>query len=135
MRNAGYEHGGRPSPSCAWTWRDKRSNPQFGKVTSRKNNGHTPDAISLSRTQALRTILRHADGLQNISFVIENNHSEAIVDCPTGAGGVNDESLAVALEDLRTFADGHRILFPSLRWRVVNSVRFSRVQGFDIGAM
>src|SRR5436190_10289521 len=43
--------------------------------------------------------------------------TQAIIRSPTAAGGIDDENIAVALEHLRPFANGHGDAFPWLGWR------------------
>src|SRR5689334_6493133 len=43
---------------------------------------------------------------------IEFEQAEAVIFGPAAAGGIDNESAAVMLEDLRAFADGHIDRFP-----------------------
>jgi hypothetical protein len=70
----------------------------------------TPDLVGFLKNRAVFDPCGRVEDV--VGFVVEQ--PEAIIGGPTAAGGIDNEDIAIAFEDLGSFADGHVDGFPRL---------------------
>src|SRR6266581_1966472 len=69
-----------------------------------------PDLVAFLKH---RTALHPGSRIQNIAAVVREQ-AQAIIDSPASTGGINDEELSIAPQNLRPFANRHTEPFLSL---------------------